>query len=70
VPLKNCAAIDNNYIWDLGTVRKYCPNFDDSHFLYGDYESKKASWYRLGVHMCDPKARALIGKSCKSEEEI
>ena len=51
-------------------VRSYCPNFNDSHFLYGDYYSSKASWYRLAVHFCDENKRKAEGKECKEKSEI
>ena len=48
----------------------YCPQFSDSDFMYGDYYSIKATWYRLVVHMCNTQERELEGKTCASLDEV
>ena len=48
----------------------YCPAFSDYDFIYGDYESKIHSWYRLAIHFCDPEERKLQDKKCESRDDI
>lgn len=71
VPLKDCN--ENQMIkahWHNGGIRKYCPDFRDDDYIYGDYYSNKFSWYRLVIHTCNVKEREEQGKTCKSQEEI
>ena len=69
IPLKICDA-DFDGVWIDPNINKYCPNFTDEHFIYGDYYSSPGSWFRLAIQFCDPIERASQGKSCKSEDEI
>ena len=43
----------------------YCPNFEDSHFIYGDYTSVTFSWLKLAIHYCDENVR-----TCEEKDEI
>ena len=66
VPIQNCKqSLSNDTIWSTNTTIKYCPFFSDQDFLYGDYYSEKASWYRLSVHTCDIEERKIQNKTCK-----
>ena len=56
--------------WGEDKLRKYCPKFSKDDYMYGDYYSSKASWYRLAIHFCDPLERIKEGKKCKEENEI
>ena len=50
--------------------KKYCPEYREGiDYLYGDYYSRRASWFRLIIHLCDPKERAKMDKECASVEE-
>lgn len=70
VPLKDCNSDIEKAVWQSNGIKKYCPDFGDSDFIYGDYYSPKFSWYRLVIHSCDVKEREAKGKKCKTEEEI
>ena len=48
VPLKICDHVNDDSAW-VGNVNKYCPNFADEHFIYGDYDSIPGSWFRLAI---------------------
>ena len=50
--------------------KKYCPQKNDQHFFYIDYNKEVSSWYSLAIYMCNPDKRALIGKTCKFQDEI
>ena len=64
--------------WRKSNVKQYCPDYDDGHFLYGNYYTTRFSWLRLALHFCDdtPEGkldRIQAGKQyidCKSREEI
>jgi len=62
VPLKECNEkrdiFSENY-------RIYCPDFNDNHFIYGDYSTTQYSWLKLAIHYCDPSLR-----TCEEKEEI
>lgn len=66
VPIKECNSDIIKTVWHSDGIKKYCPQFGHSHFIYGDYYSEKFSWYRLVVHACDEKEREAKGKKCKS----
>lgn len=70
IPVDRCVDETTKAIWKSNTIKKYCPQFSDSDFIYGDYFSEKFSWYRLVIHTCDLVERAAEGKTCKSPEEI
>lgn len=63
VPLKLCGK---QSVWGTSGTKKYCPDFNDNHIVYGDYASERHSWYRTAIHMCNSERRAKIGKTCKS----
>ena len=72
IPMKKCENlfVEENVrdLWYPGNV--YCPDFSENHFLKATYRHNLHSWLRLVVYRCDPAERLLIGKSCKSDEEI
>ena len=70
VPLKRCDSLLDDTYWSADTTIKYCPVFNSQDFIYGDYYSSKASWYRLAVHTCDIEERKALNKTCKPKEEI
>ena len=43
LPLKDCEAVPDA-VWIDPAIKKYCPNFTNDHFIYGDYYSTPASW--------------------------
>ena len=77
IPLIICPNAINTS-WRKSNVKQYCPDYDDGHFLYGNYYTKRFSWLRLALHFCDdtPEGRLdriQAGKQyidCKSREEI
>ena len=55
VPLEICRSkIDVE--WASDNKKQYCPNFNESHFLYGGYYSTRYSWMRMVIHHCDDSA--------------
>jgi len=40
-------------VWASSSIKKYCPIFNTTHFLYGGFYSSKYSWMRLTIHNCD-----------------
>ena len=59
IPLKPCKGLRaSNSDWDLGGTKLYCPQFNESHFLYGGYYSERYSWMRLILHSCDDSPKA------------
>ena len=71
-----CSNIED-HDWSLSS-KKYCPQFNSTHFLYGGFYSTKYAWMRLVLHFCDDtqKAEELRKKQgktyvkCKNKEEI
>jgi hypothetical protein len=55
-------------LWYPGTL--YCPDWQDRHVLYATYRQDIHAWLRLAVKRCDKEERALLGKTCASDEEI
>ena len=43
--------------WAPATTKKYCPFFNETHFLYGGLYSTKFAWMRLIIHECDDTLR-------------
>ena len=71
VPMVAC---QNEYLeplvqaWYPGII--YCPDWKDNHTLSKNYLYETHSWSRLAVHRCDSEKRALVNKTCASDEEI
>ena len=57
VPLKICED-KITVIWQKANITKYCPDFSEDDYLYGDYIDKRFSWYRLAIHLCEEKERS------------
>lgn len=49
VPCDNARDVD----WANSKRKQYCPQFNETHFLYGGFYSQKFSWMRLTIHNCD-----------------
>ena len=76
IPMVKCSdeqvkLLINDFVrenWYYGQL--YCPEFNESHFLYRNYYEEEYSIYQLQVHYCDPVERALQGKECATQEQI
>ena len=51
-------------------IKKYCPVWKKSDFLYGDYYQNKSSWLRLALHKCDQKKWSSMNASCATDDQI
>ena len=59
ISLKRCKGLrDTVGDWDLSGTKLYCPQFNESHFLYGGYFSERYSWMRVILHFCDESPKA------------
>lgn len=56
-----CNLDEPDQDWEAKNVIRYCPDYKpEIHFIYGGFYSKKYSWQRLALHLCDdsPEAEA------------
>ena len=51
IPLKTCN--DDVPGWSNSTVKLYCADYNETHFIHGHFSSDKFSWLRLAYHECD-----------------
>ena len=68
VPLKLCKENKDEWSLDLNV---YCPDYKESDFLFGDYQTEKRSFLYLAIHYCDQDKldKLDMNKTCKSREE-
>jgi len=57
VPLIRCKNT-REVEWAKTGKKQYCPVFNSTHFLYGDFFTERFSWMRLVVHHCDDSLSA------------
>lgn len=55
-------------MWYPGKL--WCPQYQEDHLLFANYNYAHHSWMRLGVHHCDPVQRAKEGKDCATKDQI
>ena len=65
VPLKqNCSkAYSEVNFRSTSKFKRYCPDFQDHHYLKNDYYSDKSAWMRLILYECDKTKRECASKS-------
>lgn len=56
VPIKSCNTKDQD--WTLDSIKYYCSDFNENHFLRGGFIADKYSRMRLAVHICDNSTSA------------
>jgi hypothetical protein len=66
IDLVPCESFQDNP-WDDNFL---CPDWSDEHVMFANYQYTETAWTRLLVEKCDTEERALLGKTCKSEDEI